>query len=167
MVLCNHTTELALRAILYLALQPPGKLSPVREVARGTGLSSPYLAKIMRRLIRNGLVRAFRGPGGGLELGQAPEAINLEMVVKASNGESYAESCVLGLGSCSAENPCPLHERWLPLQAGIQRLLQETTLASLVQALCETGQLNSGAMEALVGRAPRYASTQSNRWRSS
>ena len=90
-MLCSHTSELAIRAALFLALQPPGKLSPVHEIAQGTGLPASYLAKIVRRLIRAGLVRAFRGPGGGLELGRAPQAITLWMVVQAMDGSGQSE----------------------------------------------------------------------------
>ena len=132
-MLYSHTSELAIRAVLYLALQPPGKLSPVREIARATGLSGPYLAKIMGRLIRAGLVRAFRGPGGGLELGRPPEAISLWAIVQAMDGATRSEWCVLGLRTCSEKNPCPLHQKWYRLRAAMQQLLEETTLASLAQ----------------------------------
>ena len=132
-MLYSHTAEVAIRAALYLAFQPPGTISPVREIAHATGLSGPYLAKLMHRLIRAGLVRAYRGPGGGLELGRPPEAISLWAIVQAMDGVTRSEWCVLGLQACSEENPCPLHQRWYPLRAAMQQLLEETTLASLAQ----------------------------------
>lgn len=132
-MLYSHTSGVALRATLYLALQTPGKLFPVREIAQATGLSGPYLAKIMHRLIRAGLVRAYRGPGGGLELGRPPGEISLWSVVLAMDGTVESEWCVLGLQACSEQNPCPLHQQWYPLRAAMQSLLEETTLASLTQ----------------------------------
>ena len=134
-MLYSHASELALRAALYLTLQPPGKLTPVREIAKGAGLPGPYLAKIMRRLIDARLVRAFRGPGGGVRLRQAPEAVNLAALVRAMEGPLDPEPCVLGLRPCSSEYPCPLHGRWTALRGEIQDLLKETTLASLAQNL--------------------------------
>ena len=131
----QRASELAIRAALFLAVQPPGKLCPVREIARGTGLPAPYLAKIMRRLIRAELVRAFRGPGGGVKLGRPPETISLGSVVLAVEGPVEPERCVLGLRRCSADNPCPLHPRWTALRAEIRRLFEETTLGSVVQSL--------------------------------
>ena len=153
-MLYNRISQLALRATLYLAFQPPGKLSPVYEIARGTGLSAPYLAKIMRRLICAGLVRAFRGPGGGLELGKEPEAITLWAVVQAMDGPAHEEPCVLGLRACSEQNPCPLHERWAPLRAEIQRLLEETTLESLARGFRGGLGLNSSSWVQIAGAAP-------------
>jgi len=135
-VIYSHTSELAMRATLYLALQPPGKLSPIRQIARDTGLPGPYLAKITRRLIQAGLVRAFRGPGGGLELGRAAEAITLWTVVAAVDATAPSKSCLLGAEFCSEEKPCLLHVRWRPLEAAKRRLLEETTIAALAGAVC-------------------------------
>jgi DNA-binding IscR family transcriptional regulator len=78
------------------------------------------------------------GPRGGVELGRAPEAINLWSVVRAMEGPVAAPGCVLGLRACSEKNPCPLHQQWAPLRARMQRLLEQTTLASLAQGLRET-----------------------------
>lgn len=141
-MLYRRTSELAIRALLYLALQPPGRLSPVHRIAEATHLPAPYLSKITRRLIRAGLIRAFRGPGGGLELGRPPESITLLSVVRAVDGSAQLESCVLGLQACSAENPCPMHARWEPLRVEIQHVLEETTLAILAEQLRNTMTLD-------------------------
>lgn len=130
-MLYSRASELAIRAALFLALQPPGKLSPVREVARRTRLPQPYLAKIIRQLSVAGLVRAFRGPGGGIELGRAPAAITLWAIVRAMDGPAF-ERCVLNPHDCSDQGQCPLHQQWKPLQESMRRLLEETTLAALV-----------------------------------
>ncbi|MCL4522291.1 MAG: Rrf2 family transcriptional regulator [Acidobacteria bacterium] len=131
--LCSHASELAIRAAIHLAAQPPGKLSPVHEIAAGTGLPAAYLAKIMRMLIRAGLVRAFRGPGGGVELGRPAHDITLAALVHAVEGELPENTCVMGMGACSEVAPCPLHNQWAPLRAEFHRMLQETSLETLVQ----------------------------------
>ena len=134
-MLYSHASELALRAVLYLAQQPPGKLSPVHEVARGTGLSKAYLAKILQRLIQARLVRAFRGRGGGMELGRPPEEISLALVVRAMEGPGEEEQCVLNRQLCQPLNPCPLHSRWAPLRLQMRSLLEESTVASVAKQL--------------------------------
>lgn len=134
-MLFHRGSELAIRATVFLSLQPPGKLSPVHEIADATGASQAYLAKILQRLSLAGLIRAFRGPGRGMELGHAPEKISLGAVVEAMEGPPGPEWCVLGSKFCSGDDPCPLHDRWVPLRTEIQRLLDETTVASLAQRL--------------------------------
>lgn len=152
-MLYDHTSELAVRALLYLTMRPPGQLSTIREIARGTALPGPYLAKVLRPLIRVGLVRAFRGPGGGLELGRAPGEISLLSVVQALDGEAVRDTCVLGLRRCCADSPCPLHQRWFPLQQQMQKLLEETTLASLVHDLTATTPLTPASWMPASGSA--------------
>ncbi|MBI1739090.1 MAG: Rrf2 family transcriptional regulator [Acidobacteria bacterium] len=133
----SHASELAIRAAIYLALQPPGKLSPTREIAAGTGLPAAYLAKIMRLLIRAGLVRAFRGPGGGVELGRPPGSISLSSLVRAVEGDTQEERCIMGMGECSDSAPCLLHAQWIPLRAEFSRLLEGTSLEMLVHVAQE------------------------------
>jgi Rrf2 family transcriptional regulator, iron-sulfur cluster assembly transcription factor len=136
-VLYGHTAEIAIRAALHLASQPPGELSPVHEVAKATKLPSAYLSKVIQRLAQAGLVRTFRGPGGGIELGKSPEAITLWSLVCATEGRADVERCALGIGTCSSEKPCPLHCRWAPLRDEFRKLLQGTTLAALLRELAE------------------------------
>jgi Rrf2 family protein len=134
-MLYGHAAEVAIRAALYLAGRPPGELSPVHEVAKATKLPSAYLSKVIQRLAQAGLVRTFRGPGGGIELGKSPEAITLWSLVCATEGPSDVNRCALGIGNCSPDIPCPLHGRWAPLREDFQKLLEGTTLGALVHEL--------------------------------
>lgn len=133
----SHASEMAIRAALHLAAQPPGKLSPTREIAAGAGLPAAYLAKIMRLLIRSGLVRAFRGPGGGVELGRPAGAISLAALVRAVEGDPVPDKCIMGMGGCSQGAPCVLHAQWMPLREEISKFLDETSLEMLVRAAQE------------------------------
>jgi Rrf2 family protein len=154
-MLLQHASELAIRATVFLAQQSPGKLSPVREVAARAGVPEAYLAKIFQRLAHAGLVRTFRGPGKGVELGRAPGAISLAALVRAVEGPTVSEGCVFGLSSCPATAPCPLHGEWMPLQAGIRDLLEKTTLADLIRTAPET----SGKPGKAAGRHGRLSTT--------
>jgi Rrf2 family transcriptional regulator, iron-sulfur cluster assembly transcription factor len=131
----GHAAEVAIRAALYLAGRPPGQLSPVHEVAKATKLPSAYLSKVIQRLAQAGLVRTFRGPGGGIELGKSPEAITLWSLVCATDGTTEPDRCALGIANCSPDDPCPLHGRWAPLREEFQQLLEGTTLAALLREL--------------------------------
>jgi Rrf2 family protein len=106
---------------------------------------------VIQRLAQAGLVRTFRGPGGGIELGKTPEAITLWMLVRATEGRADADRCALGIGECSANNPCPLHGRWGPLRDEFQKLLEGTTLAALLRDISHT-QSNKSAIHRLGAR---------------
>jgi Rrf2 family transcriptional regulator, iron-sulfur cluster assembly transcription factor len=131
----GHAAEVAIRAALYLGGRPPGELSPVQDVADATKLPKAYLSKVIQRLAQAGLVRTFRGPGGGIQLGKSPRAITLGALVYAVEGREDAERCALGIGDCSTANPCPLHNRWAPLRDDLMALLEGTSLAAVLQDL--------------------------------
>ena len=133
----QHASELAVRATLFLAKQPPGKLTPVHQIAAQSGASEAYLAKILQRLTSAGLLRSFRGPGKSMELGRAPEAITLADLVRAVEGSRLSDNCIFGLGDCLPEHPCPLHNDWLPLRTAIFDLMEKSTVADLVRAALE------------------------------
>ncbi|MCL4523609.1 MAG: Rrf2 family transcriptional regulator [Acidobacteria bacterium] len=154
-LIASHATELAIRAAIHLALQPTGKHSPTREIAAGTGLPAAYLAKIMRMLIRAGLVRAFHGPGGGVELGRPADSISLASLVRAVEGEAQEERCILGLTACSEAEPCLLHAQWVPLRAELCRMLDETSLNMLVKEAKKRQRVLPEGELARAAAAPR------------
>jgi Rrf2 family protein len=161
-MILQRASELAIRAALFLAQQAPGKLSPVHEIAARTGVSEAYLAKILHRLAGAGLVRSFRGPGKGMELGRAAASITLDSLVCAIEGPRTENECVLGIGICSMETPCTLHTDWVPIRTAIHTLLQNTTLANLV----EIAQDHSNkSVESMIGERNSSAQAHCSRAR--
>jgi len=144
-MLFQRASELAVRAMVFLARQDPGKLSPVREIAADSSASEAYLSKILQRLTGAGLVRSFRGPGKGMELGRAPSAITLVEIIHAVEGVQAEQACIFGLGHCDQETPCALHRQWLPIRSALCDLLENTTLADLAEAARQDASQEVGA----------------------
>lgn len=156
----GHSAEVAIRATLYLAGRPPGELSPVRDIAKATKLPRPYLSKVVQRLAQAGLVRTFRGPGGGIELGKPPDAITLWNLLCATDAAAGVKRCALGIGTCSPSNPCPLHEKWLPIRREFQKLLESTTLAALLREVAETRTQSQETVTGLSASRPAQDGSQ-------
>jgi Rrf2 family iron-sulfur cluster assembly transcriptional regulator len=162
LVIFQHASELAIRATVFLAQQAPGKLSPVHEIAAHTGVSEAYLAKILQKLASARLVRSFRGPGKGMELGRAAGTITLASLILVMEGSKKADECVLGLGACSEETPCVLHDKWIPIHTKIRNLLEKTTLADLAESVI-TREAGFGARHVRGLRASAKAETSRGR----
>ncbi len=160
----QHTSELAVRATVFLARQVPGKLSPVHEIAAEVGVSEAYLAKIFQRLTSAGLVRSFRGPGKGMELGRPASKITLASLILVMEGPKAADECVLGLETCSEETPCFLHDKWIPIRVAVRNLLEKTTLADLTESAL-TQEARFGARKVSGLQAPAKAETSRGRRR--
>ncbi len=67
--------EYALRAMIHMADRPDGLARGI-EIARNEQIPKYFLEKVIRDLMRRGLVRARRGPGGGYQLARSPEKIS-------------------------------------------------------------------------------------------
>ncbi len=141
MILYRRPTQLALRAALLLALEPPGTALRMRELAASIGIPATYLAKVLQSLIHAGVLQSVRGPGGGVRLARPPAEVYLWDVLSVLEPVSEYEHCFLGLGRCNDFTPCPLHEEWGPVRDRLIVSLQSLSLAEFAQAAQRKGLL--------------------------
>ncbi|MCK3655732.1 transcriptional regulator [Pasteurellaceae bacterium Macca] len=122
----------AVTAMLDIALH--GKSLPVSlaDISERQAISLSYLEQLFAQLRREGIVHSVRGPGGGYQLGQSPEKINVGMIIAAVN-ESVDVSKCKGNGNCSNNSRCLTHSLWERLEAQIEQFLHTITLAELAE----------------------------------
>ena len=123
----------AVRALTYLAMQPPGKLTGSREIAGHEDIPNSFLCKILLELRRKRLLRSYKGVGGGYELALPPDRINLLMILQSIEGDLAFTECILEDHQCSIHGLCSLHESWAELKTHFMRFLETQTLADLVE----------------------------------
>ncbi len=136
----SHPTSYAIRALTYLAMQPPGKLTGTKEISASEGIPSSFLGKVLIQLRRGRLVRSYKGIGGGYELALPPDRINLLMIARCTGGEEILDLCVLEDRDCSDQNHCALHDSWMGIRDQLRSVLEMNTLEKLVKAR----EVNSG-----------------------
>jgi len=126
----TQTSEYALRAMCALAARP-GETVAAAELAAQADVPPPYLAKIMQQLASTNFVSGRRGIGGGYSLAVDPKDVTaLEVVVAVGTirkPHTSKELDELGDGFRS------LHERLDRAASGVLNVLQESTIAELVQ----------------------------------
>lgn len=128
----SQTAEHALRALLYLAQQPEGQLSPANRIAGAIGAPANYLGKTLQLLATAGLVRGTRGRVGGYTLLVPPRQIRVADVIAAFEGADRPERCLLGNRSCSTATPCVAHLRWQQAQRAARSSVGRITIADLL-----------------------------------
>lgn len=133
-MLASQATEYGFRALTHLALNPDRSVK-VREIAEATSIPPHFLAKIMRRLARYGLLKSYRGPTGGFQLTKRPTETTLLDIVDAIDGLTWYHRCAVGLADCNDDAPCPLHDSWKAVREHLIGYLLEQTLADLAEAL--------------------------------
>jgi Rrf2 family protein len=139
-MLFSRSAEYAIRAMTFLATRKPGKLAGAKEISEAEKIPMPFLWKILQMLTKRRLARSFKGIHGGYELATEAGRIPLIEIVSVTDGREFRDSCILGLPQCDNRNPCPLHEQWKSIRAGVTRMLDETSLADLAQAAQARGK---------------------------
>jgi Rrf2 family iron-sulfur cluster assembly transcriptional regulator len=134
-MLYSKTCEHAIRALSYLASRASGDLCLVDEIAEAEDLPRPFTSKILRDLVRAGLLTSSRGPGGGYALARDPEDVSLLEIQQIVDSTDTLSRCAVGLELCNDHAPCPLHDEFKPLRQSIRVYLEETTLAQMAGAL--------------------------------
>jgi len=124
--------DYAIRGIVYLAAQPPDKISLLSDIAAAVDVPQTFLAKIFQQFSKTGIVRSYRGTGGGFVLAHTPDKITLLEVVEAVEGPITTNRCVIGPGQCPRDVICKVHPVWLRIQQEVRRSLSEITLKDLV-----------------------------------
>lgn len=122
-----------IRAMVELAMNDGANPLSAREVAAQQGLPLKYLETLLGLLKTAGLVRAMRGPAGGYVLTRAPEDIAVSDIVAALEGNLLPVECMARPGSCEAAEVCAARLLWNRLQAAVDQVLADTTLAEMAE----------------------------------
>lgn len=136
----SSACEYAIRAATHLALRPSGEFVRASDISDAEQIPAPFLSSVLQRLVAVGLLDSIRGPGGGYRLARSPEEISLRDIKEAIDGLADLEACALGLGACSDDRTCPLHESWKPIREQIRAYLTDTTLDRMADALTSRRQ---------------------------
>ena len=140
----SRSCKYGLQAALYLAAQERDGYVPIRQISDDLGLSHPFLTKVLQQLTRQGLMRSWRGPHGGVKLAQPTETLTLGAIVEAIDGLARFEGCVLGRTGCGTDNPCLLHQQWQPARHEILTTFLQTSLLDLAATARALGSAASG-----------------------
>ncbi len=129
------STEYAIHSLIYLALQPKGKVTLVSEVARAQGVSETYLAKVFQQLAKAGVVISYRGAKGGFALARPPSEISLRQIVAAIEGEAPLFRCLEDRRNCALGDDCEIRSVMNRVEAVMWDMLEQTKLSDLIDGL--------------------------------
>ncbi|MHB1266772.1 MAG: RrF2 family transcriptional regulator [Acidithiobacillus ferriphilus] len=100
-MLLSKTSEYALRSLIFLAAQPSGKPVLSRDISDYIGGAAPCVTKVLRWLVKRGILDSVKGKGGGYMLRQGSESLNIIEVIEIVEGRPMEQRCVLGLNICT------------------------------------------------------------------
>jgi len=129
----TRETDYAMRCVLYLSGQTD-KVVMVDEISREMATPKSFLAKILQKLVKAGVVRSFRGVKGGFQLNRAPKDINLLDVIEAIEGVVALNACAVDRSVCGFSNTCGVHTVWVTLRGEVNELMKKHNFADIAEA---------------------------------
>jgi Rrf2 family protein len=125
--------EYAVRSLVYLATLNSDARVMASEVATAENIPVNFVRKILESLAKAGLVKSYRGAGGGFTLGREPEQITLRQIIEAVEGPFALNECLAPAG-CERMHLCPVTHVWGEVQSAVEEILDHHNLEEIARA---------------------------------
>lgn len=127
----------AFRVVLYLSTLPENERQTARKISEEMKISMQFTLKILNKLTRQGITRAYRGVHGGYMLARPAAEITMRDVLETIDGPTAINRCLLDPALCNrnAANHCPVHDALCELQTSVVQKLTSVNMAQLAQSL--------------------------------
>ena len=147
----GRRVDYAVRALSYLAGQPPGKVVSRSDIENCQGIPSFYLSKIMKDLVAGGLVVSHVGSKGGFTLAKPPPAISIKDVYECVERPLVLMECLeQGAGYCSFCSVCSQKSVWEEAQEVLANFLSGVFISDIADRQGLRGRLSKVPMRKAV-----------------
>jgi Rrf2 family protein len=127
----SRKIDYAIRAMIHLATIPEGTVVPFREIGRQMDVPEDFLAKILKTLVDQGIVRSTRGPHGGYKLARPAGTISVLEIIQAAEGPIAINVCLDDDDACGRQPICNMSAVWREGQERMLDVFRQTSLSSL------------------------------------
>ena len=131
---CDHRSVMKISSKTHYGVQvlcliaAKNQSLSAKELEKYTGVSSKYLEKVLKILLKAGALESRRGAGGGYTLARPASEIKMGEAVRALEEDNMEIiGCVNKTGCC-----CPSSALWKKLFDGINEVLDGVTLQDVV-----------------------------------
>ena len=133
----SKACEYAIRATIYIAMQAlKDNRVNLKEIAAAIDSPVAFTAKILQQLVKNDIVESVKGARGGFQIERANiDAIKLNQIVSAIDGDKIFKGCALGLNECNESLPCPVHFKFVEIRDNLEQMTKETSIYELATGL--------------------------------
>ena len=119
-------------SVLSAMAGEPGSTFSAAELAQFTRLPLPSVSKLLKILLREGLVISSRGALGGYRLARPAAQISTVDILTALDGPLGVTECSVGEGLCRLENNCRERAQWQLVNRAMLDALSGITLQQMV-----------------------------------
>ena len=117
--------------VMTTLARAPTRVLNAQELAARSHVAAPTVAKLLKLLVKGGLVESTRGVHGGYRLARSADEITVADVVSALEGPIAITACALHGGGCTIEGSCTSRSNWRLIDDAIRQALSAVTLAEM------------------------------------
>ena len=128
----SRELDYGVRAMVVLSAHEKEVLSK-RTIATEFRIPVNFLALILPKLVRSGLVESLPGPRGGYRLARPSSKISMFDVVTAIEEEVAFNRCLEAKRGCESKTRCPVNPIWRKLQCDAMDFLKGVTFERLAK----------------------------------
>jgi Rrf2 family protein len=119
-------------AILYLSQRSADRNYSIDEISHATEIPEEFLRKIFQVLVKSGIIRSFKGRGGGVSLARSPEDITVAEIIAPLQEEVGLVRCLREGEYCPRSNECKASVFWRRIQENLFEVLGRTTIKDIL-----------------------------------
>lgn len=111
--------------LAYMACHP-GETISAASLARGVLLPQATLRKLLKLLVRSGLLSSSLGKQGGYQLARPAE------IISVLDGSIALTECSVEKGLCCIEDGCDIRQNWRDVNRIIYQSLEQVSLQEML-----------------------------------
>lgn len=132
MKLITRDTDYAIRALCFIAKNNE-KVVSVPELVRATKIPRPFLRKILQALHNYGILRSYKGKGGGFCLARSADKIILTDIMRVFQGKLRLSECIFKGLRCPQIRACPLNKKISRIERFVIKELKNISIGCLTR----------------------------------
>lgn len=132
MLKLNKLADYATVLLATMAAAPERQFSGA-QLSEQTGLPATTVAKLLKTLVRGGILCSTRGAGGGYRLSRPPRRISVADVVVALDGPVALTDCAPHGSGCAHAPGCRSRNSFRLIDQAIRHALEAVTLDQMAR----------------------------------
>lgn len=132
MLRISKMTDYAIMVMVELSASR-GEVLSAHALAERSHLELPTVSKVLKLLVKTGLVDSYRGAAGGYSLERSATRINVAEIIAAIEGPIAMTECSVEEGLCAQEDNCGLRGNWQRISVAVARAMEGVSLAEMAK----------------------------------
>lgn len=132
MLKLSKMTDYAAVVMAYIARHHQQQFTAA-ELSEQVGVPKPTVSKLLKMLVRAGLVESRRGAQGGYVLSRPAGHITVADLIEAIEGPVAMTDCSHTENQCDLAGQCGVADNWQRVTVAVHQMLSSVTLAHLAQ----------------------------------